>query len=155
LAPGDKVVLNGNFLIDSQAHLSSGMSGLYGGSKEFSGAPAATATADSTASAVKLDFRAEPNPLKAGEDNQFRVSLTNAQGKPIAGASVNVRLIMPAMPAMNMPEMKSSIDLPWMPDQQMYIGKGQAPMAGTWTVLVEARKNGTAIATFHTRLNAR
>ena len=35
LALGDKVVLNGNFLIDSQAHLSSGMSGLYGGSKEF------------------------------------------------------------------------------------------------------------------------
>ena len=24
----------------------------------------------------------------------------------------------------------------------MYMGKGQAPMAGTWTVIVEARKNG-------------
>jgi len=35
LVLGDKVVLNGNFLIDSQAHLSSGVSGLYGGSKEF------------------------------------------------------------------------------------------------------------------------
>ena len=35
LAVGDKVVLSGNFLIDSQAHLSSGMSGMYGGSKEF------------------------------------------------------------------------------------------------------------------------
>ena len=28
----------------------------------------------------------------------------------------------------------------------MYEGKGQAPMAGTWTVLVEARKNGNVIA---------
>ena len=157
LAPGDKVVLNGNFLIDSQAHLSSGMSGLYGGSKEFSEAPATATTANSAtkASAAKIDFQAEPNPLKAGEDNQFRVNLADAQGKPLAGASVNLRLIMPAMPAMNMPEMKSSIDLAWMPDRQMYIGKGQAPMAGTWTVLVEARKNGAAIATFHTRLNAR
>lgn len=33
LSPGDKVVLSGNFLLDSQAHLSSGMSGLYGDRK--------------------------------------------------------------------------------------------------------------------------
>jgi Cu(I)/Ag(I) efflux system membrane fusion protein len=44
LALGDKVVLNGNFLIDSQAHLSSGMSGLYGGSKEFAGSRTADGT---------------------------------------------------------------------------------------------------------------
>jgi RND family efflux transporter MFP subunit len=159
LALRDKVVLNGNFLIDSQAHLSSGMSGLYGGSKEFAGA--ATAAASPTAgngaeaSAAKIDFHAEPDPLKAGEDNQFRVNLTDAQGKPIGDASVNVKLIMPAMPAMNMPEMKSSIDLPWIAGQQIYTGKSQPPTAGTWTVYVEARKNGAVIATFHTHLSAR
>jgi nitrogen fixation protein FixH len=157
LALGDKVVLNGNFLIDSQAHLSSGISGLYGGSKEFAGAPAAAATANSSAeaSAAKIEFHAETDPLKAGEDNQFHVSLTDAQGKPIANASVTVRLIMPAMPAMDMPEMKSSIDLPWAAGQQMYMGKGQAPAAGTWTVFVEARRNGAVIATFRTHLSAR
>jgi len=83
------------------------------------------------------------------------VSLTDAQGKAIADASVNVKLIMPAMPAMNMPEMKGSIDLHWMASQQMYVGRGQAPTAGTWNVFVEARKNGAVIATFHTRLSAR
>ena len=157
LALGDKVVLNGNFLIDSQAHLSSGMSGLYGGSKEFAAGQQATPSADKNAeaNAAKIDFHAEPDPMKAGEDNQFDVSLTDAQGKPITDASVTVRLIMPAMPAMNMPEMKSSIDLPWVAGQQMYAGKGQAPMAGNWTVFVEARRNGAVIATFHTHLSAR
>jgi RND family efflux transporter MFP subunit len=157
LARGDKVVLNGNFLIDSQAHLSSGVSGLYGGSKEFAASQQAPASSDKNAvpSAAKIDFHAEPDPLKAGEDNQFRVSLTDAQGKPIADASVNVRLVMPAMPAMNMPEMKSLIDLAWDAGRQMYIGKGQAPTAGTWTVFVEARRNGAVIATYRTHLSAR
>jgi len=157
LAQGDKVVLNGNFLIDSQAHLSSGMSGLYGGSKEFAGAPAAAAKTNTgaEASAAKIDFHAEPDPLKAGEENLFRVGLIDAQGKPIADASVNVKLVMPAMPAMNMPEMKGSFDLAWDAGRQMYIGKGQAPMTGTWTVFVEARKNGAVIATLRTRLSAR
>jgi hypothetical protein len=53
---------------------------------------------------------------------------------------VTVTLIMPAMPSMNMPEMKSSFELPWDGCRQMYVGKGQPPMAGTWTVLVEARR---------------
>jgi hypothetical protein len=39
--------------------------------------------------------------------------------------------------------------------RQMYVGKGQPPMAGTWTVLVEATENGSAIASTHTHLSAR
>jgi RND family efflux transporter MFP subunit len=161
LTLGDKVVLNGNFLIDSQAHLSSGMSGLYGGSKEFAtGQQAQTAAttptnASAEASAVKIDFHADPNPMKAGEDNQFLVSLTDAAGKPISDARVTVTLIMPAMPAMNMPELKSSCELTWLASRQMYLGKGQAPMPGNWSVFVEARRNGNVIASSHTHLSAR
>jgi RND family efflux transporter MFP subunit len=161
LAPGDKVVLNGNFLIDSQAHLSSGVSGLYGGSKEFGGkaqgqGPAAASPGkDSGASAARMEFHADTDPLKAGDDNPFHVNLTDASGKPIADAHVTVTLIMPAMPSMNMPEMKNSFELPWMSARQMYVGKGQPPMAGTWTVLVEATENGSAIASTHTHLSAR
>jgi hypothetical protein len=59
------------------------------------------------------------------------------------------------MPAMNMPEMKNSFDLPWMPSQQMYTGKGQAPAPGSWNVLIEARRNGSVIASFRTHLSAR
>ena len=161
LTHGDKVVLNGNFLIDSQAHLSSGMSGLYGGSKEFGGGPQAQAGAAATpqkntgASAAQIEFHLDTDPLKAGEDNPFHVNLTDASGKPIADARVTVTLIMPAMPSMNMPEMKSSFELPWMATRQMYVGKGQPPMAGTWNVLVEASRNGSVIASTHTHLSAR
>ena len=158
LALGDNVVLNGNFLIDSQAHLSSGVSGLYGGSKEFAATQqAATSSTNkgAEASAVKIDLHADPNPLKAGEDNQFHVTLTGADGKPITDARVTVTLIMPAMPSMNMPEMKSSVELAWKAGSQMYVGKGQAPMAGRWTVLVEARKNSNVIASMRTHLSAK
>jgi Cu(I)/Ag(I) efflux system membrane fusion protein len=158
LTLGDKVVLSGNFLIDSQAHLGSGVSGLYGGSKEFAAgqkAPEAAASKSTEASAVKIDFHSDPNPMKVGEDNQFHVTLTGADGKPINDTRVTVTLIMPAMSSMGMPEMKSTSELVWKAGTQMYVGKGQAPMSGTWSVLVEVRKNNNVIASFRTHLSAR
>jgi len=155
LALGDRVVLNGNFLIDSQAQLSSGMSGLYGGSKEFGGESSAAAAPATKSNGAKIDFRSAPNPLKAGGDNQFLVALVGGDGKAIADAHVTVTLVMPAMPAMNMPEMKSSFDATWVSGQQIYIAKGQAPIAGSWTVVVEARKNNVVIASTHTHISAK
>ena len=161
LAPGDKVVLNGNFLIDSQAHLTSGISALYGGSKEFDAAQQAQSASPASVgkpveqAALKLDFHADTDPMKAGEDNSFHVNLTDAAGKPVGDAQVTVTLIMPAMPSMGMPEMKSSFELPWVPGSRTYAGKGQPPMAGTWNVVVEARRNGNVAASFRTHLNAR
>jgi hypothetical protein len=134
------------------------MSGLYGGSKEFAAgqqAPASSTSKSAETNAAKIDFHADADPMKAGHDNQFHAALTDTNGKPIADARVTVTLIMPAMPAMNMPEMKSSFDLPWTPSQQMYMGNGQPPMDGSWTVFVEARKNGAVLASYHTHLNAR
>jgi Cu(I)/Ag(I) efflux system membrane fusion protein len=159
LALGDKVVLNGNFLIDSQAHLSSGMSGLYGGSKEFAGGaqaqPAGAAPKGALPNSAQIEFHADDDPVKSGEDNPFSVKLTDAGGKPIADAHVTVTFIIPAMPSMGMPEMKSSFKLPWVAARQMYAGKGQPGMAGTWNVLVEARRNGDVIASTHTHLATR
>ncbi len=157
LKAGDKVVLNGNFLIDSQAQLTSGMSGLYGGSKEFaSGQPPSGAEAGSNAGpvAAKIELRSA-GELKGGEANPFQATLTDASGKPITDAQVTVTLVMPAMPSMNMPEMKNSFPLAWAPGQQMYVGKGNVPMAGSWNTLVEARKNGAVIASAHTRMSAK
>jgi Cu(I)/Ag(I) efflux system membrane fusion protein len=166
LAMGDQVVLSGNFLIDSQAHLSGGMSGgmngLYGGSKQFSGEsasgqqPAAGSAPASAQSAptTKLALHAASSPLKAGEDNQFSATLTGADGKPIAGAQVTLTLRMPGMPSMNMPEMKSSAQLQWSASSQQYTGKAQPGMAGTWNVFVEARQNGAVVATNRSHLSA-
>ena len=158
LVRGDKVVLSGNFLIDSQAHLSSGMTGMFAGSKEFAsngGAADASDKRAAGASAAKIDFHADNNPLKAGEDNVFHASVTGADGKPVTDAHVTVTLVMPAMPSMGMPEMKSSFELTWAAGQQMYTGKGQPGMSGSWSVTVEARRNGAVIATLRTHLSAK
>jgi Cu(I)/Ag(I) efflux system membrane fusion protein len=155
LNAGDKVVLNGNFLIDSQAQLSSGMSGLYGGSKEFAAGQQGQAVPANTKPGIaKIELHTPPE-VKGDADNMFQASLTDANGKPINEAHVTVTVVMPAMPAMNMPEMKNSFELPWVAASQMYAGKGKVPMAGSWTVLVEARKDGSVIASSHTRISAK
>jgi Cu(I)/Ag(I) efflux system membrane fusion protein len=156
LTRGEKVVLSGNFLIDSQAHLSSGVSGLYGGSKEFgAGQPPTGSSSAAAASTATMDLHIDPNPMKTGEEGSFQAKLTGGDGKPIVDAQVKVTLTMPAMPSMGMPEMKSSFDLAWSPNQQMYVGKGQPGMSGTWTVTAEARAKGAVLATFHTHVSAR
>ncbi len=159
LAVGDKVVLNGNFLIDSQAHLSSGVSGLYGGSKEFANSPQAQGAGSKPGSqqpgTAKIEFHSDPDPMKAGGDNSFQVRLTRADGKPVPDASVTLTLVMPAMPSMGMPETRSTIALTPAADHATYTGKGQPGMAGSWTVIVEASKNNSVIATLHTHMTAR
>jgi Cu(I)/Ag(I) efflux system membrane fusion protein len=160
LVPGDKVVLNGNFLIDSQANLSSGMSGMYGGSKEFAGGAApqsgssTAASKNADAPSARLEVHGTPDPLKAGQDGEFTARLTGPDGKPVAGAQVKATLVMPAMPSMSMPEMRNSFDLIWDVGKQVYTGNGQAGMAGTWTLAVVANKDGKTIATFRSHISA-
>ena len=152
LKAGEKVVTNGNFLIDSQTRLSGGMTGLFGGSKEFQKQEAGGGKQEAGG---KIAFRVDPDPPKGAQEASFSVVLTDAAGKPVPDAKVKVTLVMPAMPSMNMPEMRSWFELPWMAGNGMYMGKGNVPMAGPWNVTVEASRGGQAIATFHTHLNAK
>lgn len=157
LKAGEKVVINGNFMIDSQAQLTSGMTGLFGGSKEFAngqGQATGNAARNAPPSTARIDLHA-PSDMKGGEANTFQATLTDASGKPIPDAQVTVTLVMPAMPSMNMPEMRNSFPLTWSPGQQAYAGKGNVPMAGSWNATVEASKNGAVIASARTRLSAR
>jgi hypothetical protein len=97
---------------------------------------------------------ATPDPLKAGEEGEFTAVLTGPDVKPVAGAQVKATLVMPAMPSMGMPEMRSSFDLNWDASKQVYSGKGQPGMAGTWTLAVVASKDGKTIAVFHSHISA-
>jgi len=159
LRTGEQVVTNGNFLIDSQTRLTGGMTGMFGGSKEYSNheksaedSSKSSATASAEPSTVKLTLSVDPNPAKGGSDNMFHVSLTDLGGNAITDAQVTITLVMPAMPSMQMPEMRNSFAVPFA--QGMYMGKGNVPMAGSWNVLVEAQRGGQSIATYRTRLSA-
>lgn len=154
---GEKVVMAGNFLIDSQTRLSGGMTGLFGGSKEY-GDHKQNGTEKGEAAPVngevKISFAVEPDPPKGGAENTFRVTVTDAKGKLLPDAKVTVTLVMPAMPSMNMPEMRSSFEVPWMAAHNMYMGRGTVPLAGSWTVTVEVRKDGKLIGIHRTRVSA-
>ncbi len=151
LKEGDRVVVNGNFLIDSQTRLTGGMSGMFGGSKEYTdhanhgGAPPATG-------AVKLDYRTDPQKLKGAAPATYHVRLTDASGKPVTDAQVTVTLVMPAMPAMHMPEMRSGGPLTWTGSE--YVGSVNVPMSGSMNATIEASRNGQVIASAHIRVQA-
>jgi hypothetical protein len=91
--------------------------------------------------------------LKGGADATFHVKVTGPDGKPVSDAKVQVLLVMPAMPAMGMGEMRSTVDLSW--NGSEYSGKGTVPMAGPWNTTVEARRNGQLLGAFRSRMEAR
>ena len=151
---GEEVVTHGNFLIDSQTRLIGGLTGLFGGSKEYNNqnAPASNQMQNSERPSGKITFAVEPNPPKGAAENMFHVTVAGENGKGVSDADVTVTFIMPAMPAMGMPEMRNSFKLPYA--QGMYMGKANIATAGSWNVVVEAKRNSQVIATYQTRLNA-
>lgn len=158
LKAGEQVVTNGNFLIDSQTRLTGGMTGLFGGSKEYGKekpsalTPSGEQAQEAQHPTAKIAFSVEPDPPKGAAENMFHVTVLDANGKAIPDAQVTVTFLMPAMPSMGMPEMRNSFPLPFV--QGMYMGKGKIETPGSWNVTVEAKRNGQVIATYRTRLNA-
>jgi hypothetical protein len=153
LKEGEHIVSQGNFLIDSQTRITGGMTGLYGGSKEFDHGQVEQGQAHSPAvSQMKLTFRSDPETPRGNSDATLHVTVLDVSGKPVTDAQVKVALIMPAMPAMGMSEMRSATDLAWKGTD--YVGKIKLPMAGSWNVEVNASRNGQLLGSYHARLNA-
>jgi len=151
LKTGDKVVTNGVFLVDSQTRLTGGLTGMFGGSKSYSETSAPAEAPPN--GAYKLTFRMVPDPPQGARDNSIHVSLTDASGKPISDAQVRLTFTMPAMPAMNMPEMKTGAELKWTGSE--YTAPIQIMMAGGWNVGIEARRGNELLATAQAHINAR
>jgi RND family efflux transporter MFP subunit len=147
LKAGDRVVAQGNFLIDSQTRITGGMTGLFGGSKQYESGQAAVS------SEVQFRFSADPASPKGGSNATVHVAVLDASGKPLSDAAVKVVLVMPAMPAMNMPEARSPADLNW--DGTQYTGAVKVPSSGAWNVEIEARRNGQVLGTYRSRLVAK
>ena len=94
---------------------------------------------------ANVDLTTDPSPAQKGS-NMVRVKLTDPAGKPITGAEVTVTFFMEAMPAMNMPEMKTVIKAADK-GRGMYEGKGDLGSGGIWQVTVTAQQGGKTIAT--------
>jgi hypothetical protein len=74
-------------------------------------------------------------------------------GEEVKDAAVRMTMIMPAMPAMAMPEMRDSIELSW--NGTDYSGSLKILMSGSWNVLIEVRRNGQSTVTHRLRLDAK
>jgi hypothetical protein len=87
-----------------------------------------------TSGNVKIGFSSDPAPLKAGT-NDLLVTVSSPDGKPVPDAQVKVTLSMAAMPAMNMPAMRTESQLrPGKPGE--YRGSVELSMGGSWNVNV-------------------
>ena len=93
---------------------------------------------------VELTFSTDPSPAREGA-NTVTVKLVDARGKAIPGARVTVAFFMPAMPAMNMAAMKTTITATEKASGT-YEGKINLPSSGIWQVTITAKRNGRAIA---------
>jgi len=148
LREGDRIVTEGNFLLDSQTRISGGMSGRFGGSKEFNQQQAAPESAQ-----FKVSFRSDPATPQGGAEAALHVSVQDAAGKPVTDAQVRVTLFMPAMPAMGMGEMREAATLTASGSE--YAGRIKVPTPGTWTVTVEVSRSGQLLTNYRSSLNAK
>lgn len=146
LKPGERIVTSANFLIDSESQLQASLG-------SFAPPPPGAGEASAmNAPQAKLELLTEPNPPQKGS-NVFRVKVTDANGSLVSGAQVNVTFFMPAMPAMGMAAMRTSVDLADK-GNGLYEGSGKLDSGGTWQVTIIAKKNGQTIGTKQFSVNA-
>src|SRR5262249_541357 len=91
-------------------------------------------------SKLAITFKTTPTPPKTGS-NQFEVTVKDAAGKAVVGVDVSVLFVMPAMPAMKMPEMRKETKLK-SAGAGKYTAAAEVMMAGNWNVTVSVTQNG-------------
>jgi RND family efflux transporter MFP subunit len=141
-----KIVTSANFLVDSESQLQAA-AGSFTPPPPGAGSNNVAPTAQ-----VRIDFTTDPNPPHKGT-NTFRVKLTNASGAPISGARVAVSFYMPAMPAMGMSAMKTTVTLSDK-GNGLYEGQGNLDSGGAWQTTITAQQNGKMLATKLLHVNA-
>lgn len=100
-----------------------------------------------------------PSPPAMGETT-FAVTVQAPDGKPVTGADVTVELVMPAMPSMNMAEMRNKVTLKPAEDAKLaaagtYTGTRQIMMGGKWNVTVSVKVGGKDYAEHKSTITAK
>jgi uncharacterized GH25 family protein len=87
------------------------------------------------------------NDPPATGPNPVTVAVKDAAGKPVTNATVEVDYVMPAMPGMPAMKYKEPLKL----TGQVYTGKLDFSMAGSWQVSVKVKQGGaTGTVKFNT-----
>jgi Cu(I)/Ag(I) efflux system membrane fusion protein/cobalt-zinc-cadmium efflux system membrane fusion protein len=149
LKAGEQIVTSASFLIDSESQLQAA-AGSYTPPAPGAGGTAASQPVQSPEAAI--DFATTPNPPRKGS-NGFRVKLSGPHAATVDGADVTVTFFMPAMPAMGMAAMTTTVKLTPR-GGGVYDGTGVLDSGGTWQVTITARKEGKTVASKQLRVNA-
>ncbi len=150
LNAGDRIVTSANFLIDSESQLQAAL-GSYVPPPPGAGASVAM-NAKAAPAQNKVILSTVPSPPRKGS-NTVRVTLTQANGAPIAGAQVTVTFFMPAMPAMGMAAARVPVGLADKGSGN-YEGRAELQSGGTWQVSIVAVRDGQSIANVHQTVDA-
>ena len=89
---------------------------------------------------LQLALDVTPNPPRSLDLTRFTVRASDAQGRPVSGAAVSLRLEMPAMPmGENVVSVRPGAS-------GNYAGTGRFTMAGDWRISVKATQGGRSAA---------
>ncbi len=138
LKDGEQVATGATFFLDSESQLRASLQA-YEAPASSGGSPAAAG--------LDIVFRTLPDPPKTGE-NQLEATVKDPSGRPIEHAEVTVQFLMPAMPTMNMPAMRSEAKLV-SAGGGVYRGSGQVMTAGRWETTVTVTRGGQRLGTKH------
>ncbi len=143
------------------AILAGALAAACGGGEQNSGAgdastsapaPQASTASEAAAGNVEITLTTQPDPPKMGETTFD--AMVMAGGQPVIDADVSVELFMPAMPSMNMAEMRNSIALKHEGGGRDR-GAGNVMMAGNWDAPVSGKRNGKEVGTHKTPITAK
>jgi len=101
-------------------------------------APAASVPASATDDQLEIRL-SDPTELSLGENTFEAMVMQGSQ--PLTDAEVSVDLYMAAMPAMNMPEMRSTVAMTHEGGGR-YRGTGNVMMGGAWDATVMVMRGG-------------
>ena len=101
---------------------------------------------------VEVTLTTQPDPPKMGETTFEAMVMMG--GQPVTDAEVAVELYMPAMPQMNMAEMRNSFPLKHEGGGR-YRGAGNVMMAGSWDATVSVKRDGQEVGARKIPITAR
>lgn len=140
----EEVATRATFFLDSESRIAAALQS-YEEPGSSSPAPAGDA--------YGIEMEIDPDPPRVGQ-HVIRVRLVDSDARPVTDATIDIRLSMPPMPAMNMPAMAADVRLAHV-NGGIYSGPATLQMRGRWDVSITARRQGRIVASTHTALIVR